>query len=118
MILGFDDFLSRGMTASVRIVGPNTLVSKIARRVSRDGHFSVGPSGQIPALLMKTSRRPKSASSFWAAAVMVESFVASSSSRLKDPWTFFSSSSLRTFSPFERLRAPITTWLFGDALAR
>lgn len=104
MIRGSDDFRESVMKASVRHAGPIALVFNISVYFSR----GVRPSGrawaEMPALLIKTSRRPNMSCTHSAALEMDESKVTSS-------WTASTERFGRddiAASPLERERQPIS----------
>jgi len=80
--------------------------------------MSVGPLGMIPALLMRTSRRPNSLETFSVAAVMESWSVTSRGIKEKVAWGFWLWRSERAFSPFSRVRLVMITWYSGDEAAR
>src|SRR6187200_668869 len=95
-----------GRASSVSRHAPKRLVSRVWRTSSRSAStaFVLQPPPEIPALLTRTSRRPRSLSTEATAATMLSSSVTSS-------WTAlaFSPSSRATSSPVARSREPITT---------
>lgn len=117
MILGDLDCLRRGIKAAVNTVGPNTFVSNSARRSLREGHWPSYVSLQIPALLMRTSRRPNSCSMCCTAASMDASSSASSWTREAVPCGFRCRICWSAASPFAMLRDPTRTWLEGETEA-
>jgi hypothetical protein len=92
------------------------LVSKVLWRISRVVSATLEVI-RIPALFTRTSRRPKSASTFLAAAAMEGSLVTSSSRRLNVPAGLRARRSLRAFSPLVRERAATMMWLLGETRA-
>lgn len=88
MMRGSFAFWSRGVAARVTRVGPTTLVSKMACISERVGQVLSAGSGQMPALLMRMSRRPKDWEIEAKAEVMEESDVTSSWMREADPGLF------------------------------
>jgi hypothetical protein len=118
MILGDLDCLRRGTKAAVNTVGPNTFVSNSARRSLRNGHWPSYVSLQIPALLMRTSRRPYSCSMCCTAALMEASSSASSWTKEAVLFGFRCWICWSAASPFAILRDPTRTWLEGETEAR
>ena len=91
-------------------VGPKTFVSKISRNSSLLGHALSVSSGHIPALFIRTSKRPKSRSMEVNASSIEVSDVTSSWMRLADPGWLLALILSSAAVPLERLREPMMTW--------
>ncbi len=72
---GADDALRRGIKASVVSAAPKVLTPNVSWKAARVGGDEYSVLRHIPALLIKTSRRPNFEVTCWAAAVIDSSEV-------------------------------------------
>lgn len=110
----FLDFSSKGMNCSERTAAPKVLVSNTSRKSLMNG--LVG--GAIPALLIKTSRRPKILATVSTNSAIDSWFVTSRGSMEKLLFGNFFSRSCRALSPRSRFRLVIMMWQSGEEAAR
>lgn len=110
MILGLLLARRSGNMAFVAMVGPKTFVSKMSRISDRLGQAASLDSGQVPALLMRMSRRPWARSMEAAAEEIEVSSVTSSWTRLLVPGWALAWMDESAELPLERFREPIMTW--------
>lgn len=106
--LAFSLFNNKGVKACVVIAAPKTFVMNVFCSVSKRGLDSCWI--QMPALLMRMSRRPKSLSTFLAAAVTDSWEVTSSWMTEREPLGDMAWRSLIAFWPFSMDREPMITW--------
>ena len=105
MMRGLLDFIKSGAKASVTTEGETALVSKASLKTDREKSI-----GQIPALLISTSRWLCLDLTSSTAAVMEESEVISNWTREMDPAGFEACMEASAFWPFSSERLPIMIW--------